>query len=69
LSPQRRSRLGDNDQAITWLRKALSERSMFVVQMTWDARLDGRARRPAIQGAGQGGAATSETGYTSRFNV
>jgi serine/threonine-protein kinase len=33
--------LGDNDQAIAWLRKALSERSMFVVHMTWDARLDG----------------------------
>lgn len=33
--------LGDNDQAITWLGKAISERSMFVVHMRWDARLDG----------------------------
>jgi serine/threonine-protein kinase len=32
--------LGDNDQAIAWLRKAFSERSMFLVHMTWDARLE-----------------------------
>jgi serine/threonine-protein kinase len=32
--------LGKNDEAIAWLRKALGERSMFVVHMTWDARLD-----------------------------
>jgi eukaryotic-like serine/threonine-protein kinase len=54
--------LGDNDQAITWLRKALSERSMFVVHMTWDARLDGVRNDPrfaelvkqlALPGTGQ----------------
>jgi serine/threonine-protein kinase len=33
--------LGKNDDAIAWLRKAVGERSMFVVHMTWDARLDG----------------------------
>jgi serine/threonine-protein kinase len=33
--------LGKNDDAITWLRKAIGERSMFVVHMKWDARLDG----------------------------
>jgi tetratricopeptide (TPR) repeat protein len=38
--------LGDNDQAISWLRKAISERSMFVVHMTWDARLDGLRSDP-----------------------
>lgn len=38
--------LGDNDQAITWLRKAVSERSMFVVHMTWDSRLDGLRSDP-----------------------
>jgi serine/threonine-protein kinase len=38
--------LGDNDQAITWLRKAIGERSMFVVHMTWDARLDGLRHDP-----------------------
>jgi eukaryotic-like serine/threonine-protein kinase len=38
--------LGDNDQAITWLSKAVSERSMFVVHMTWDARLDGLRSDP-----------------------
>ena len=38
--------LGDNDQAIEWLRKALGERSMFVVHMTWDTRLDGLRADP-----------------------
>jgi len=33
--------LGKNDDAITWLRKAIGERSMFVVHMKWDSRLDG----------------------------
>jgi serine/threonine-protein kinase len=32
--------LGQNDQAIAWLRKAIGERSVFVVHMSWDARLD-----------------------------
>ena len=32
--------LGDNDQAMAWLGKAFSERSMFLVHLTWDARLD-----------------------------
>jgi tetratricopeptide (TPR) repeat protein len=41
--------LGDNDQAITWLRKAVGERSMFVVHMTWDARLDGLRADPRFQ--------------------
>ena len=41
--------LGDNDQAITWLRKAIGERSMFVVHMTWDARLDGLRADPRFQ--------------------
>ena len=41
--------LGDNDQAIAWLRKALGERSMFVVHMTWDARLDGLRADPRFQ--------------------
>jgi serine/threonine-protein kinase len=31
--------LGDADQAFDWLGKALAERSMFVVHLTWDARL------------------------------
>jgi len=38
--------LGDNDQAITWLSKAVSERSMFVVHMRWDTRLDGLRSDP-----------------------
>jgi eukaryotic-like serine/threonine-protein kinase len=38
--------LGDNDQAMTWLRKAIDERSMFVVHMNWDARLDGLRNDP-----------------------
>ena len=38
--------LHDNDQAIAWLRKAMGERSMFVVHMTWDARLDGLRNDP-----------------------
>jgi tetratricopeptide (TPR) repeat protein len=38
--------LGKNDDAITWLRKAVGERSMFVVHMTWDARLDGLRADP-----------------------
>jgi len=33
--------LGKNDDAITWLRRAIGERSMFVVHMKWDSRLDG----------------------------
>ena len=41
--------LGDKDQAITWLRKALGERSMFAVHMTWDARLDGLRADPRFQ--------------------
>lgn len=32
--------LGDHDRAIDWLRKAIGERSMFVVHLTWDSRLD-----------------------------
>src|SRR5207247_1569892 len=32
--------LGDNDRAFEWLAKALAERSMFVVHLAWDARLD-----------------------------
>lgn len=31
--------LGDNDKALEWLARALVERSMFVVHLTWDARL------------------------------
>jgi serine/threonine-protein kinase len=38
--------LGKNDDAIAWLRKAVGERSMFVVHMTWDARLDGLRADP-----------------------
>jgi tetratricopeptide (TPR) repeat protein len=38
--------LGENDQAIDWLRKAMGERSMFVVHLTWDARLDGLRQDP-----------------------
>ena len=38
--------LGKNDDAIAWLRKAVGERSMFVVHMTWDARLDGLRSDP-----------------------
>ena len=41
--------LGENDQAITWLRKAMSEKSMFVVHMTWDSRLDGLRADPRFQ--------------------
>ena len=41
--------LGDTDKAITWLRKAMSERSMFVVHMTWDSRLDGLRGDPRFQ--------------------
>jgi Tfp pilus assembly protein PilF len=33
--------LGDNDRAIEWLRKAIGERSIFVVHLAWDSRLDG----------------------------
>jgi hypothetical protein len=32
--------LGDREQALEWLGKALAERSMFVVHLRWDARLD-----------------------------
>jgi TolB-like protein len=42
--------LGDNDQAISWLQKAINERSMFVVHMTWDARLDGLRTDPRFSG-------------------
>jgi serine/threonine-protein kinase len=42
--------LGDNDQAIAWLQKAINERSMFVVHMTWDARLDGLRADPRFNG-------------------
>lgn len=38
--------LGDKDQAFTWLQKAINERSMFVVHMNWDARLDGLRADP-----------------------
>jgi serine/threonine-protein kinase len=38
--------LGENDHAIDWLRKAMSERSMFVVHLTWDSRLDGLRADP-----------------------
>jgi serine/threonine protein kinase/tetratricopeptide (TPR) repeat protein len=38
--------LGENDHAIDWLRKAMGERSMFVVHLTWDARLDGLRQDP-----------------------
>ena len=38
--------LGENDQAIDWLRKAMGERSMFVVHLTWDSRLDGLRQDP-----------------------
>jgi TolB-like protein/tetratricopeptide (TPR) repeat protein len=31
--------LGDGDRAFEWLAKAVAERSMFVVHLTWDARL------------------------------
>jgi eukaryotic-like serine/threonine-protein kinase len=33
--------LGENDRALEWLRKAIGERSVFVVHMAWDSRLDG----------------------------
>ena len=32
--------LDETEPAIEWLRKAIGERSMFVVHLTWDARLD-----------------------------
>jgi tetratricopeptide (TPR) repeat protein len=32
--------LGDNDNAFEWLGQAIAERSMFVVHLTWDARLE-----------------------------
>ncbi len=32
--------LGDNDRAFDWLRKAMGERSVFVVHLAWDARFD-----------------------------
>lgn len=32
--------LGDKERALEWLGKALAERSMFVVHLRWDARLD-----------------------------
>jgi eukaryotic-like serine/threonine-protein kinase len=38
--------LGENDHAIEWLQKAMGERSMFVVHLTWDARLDGLRSDP-----------------------
>jgi eukaryotic-like serine/threonine-protein kinase len=31
--------LGDVDQAFSWFERAVAERSMFVVHLTWDARL------------------------------
>jgi TolB-like protein len=31
--------LGENDNAFEWLAKAIAERSVFVVHLTWDARL------------------------------
>jgi len=31
--------LGENDRAFEWLGKAIAERSMFVVHLAWDARL------------------------------
>lgn len=31
--------VGDNDRAFEWLAKAIAERSMFVVHLTWDRRL------------------------------
>jgi tetratricopeptide (TPR) repeat protein len=41
--------LGKNDDAITWLTKAVGERSMFVVHMRWDARLDGLKDDPRFE--------------------
>jgi serine/threonine-protein kinase len=32
--------LGENDHAFDWLARAIAERSMFVVHLTWDARLE-----------------------------
>jgi eukaryotic-like serine/threonine-protein kinase len=32
--------IGENDSAFEWLAKAIAERSMFVVHLTWDARLE-----------------------------
>ncbi len=32
--------LGDNDRAFEWLGKAIAERSVFVVHLNWDARLE-----------------------------
>jgi tetratricopeptide (TPR) repeat protein len=31
--------IGDNDRAFEWLGKAIAERSIFVVHLAWDARL------------------------------
>jgi Tfp pilus assembly protein PilF len=38
--------LGENDRAIEWLRKAIGERSVFVVHLAWDSRLDGLRADP-----------------------
>ncbi|HEX6644582.1 MAG TPA: tetratricopeptide repeat protein, partial [Gemmatimonadales bacterium] len=40
--------LGENAKAIEWLRKAIGERSVFVVHLAWDARLDPLRGDPAF---------------------
>jgi Flp pilus assembly protein TadD len=40
--------LGDNARALEWLRKAIGERSVFIVHLAWDARLDPLRADPAF---------------------
>ena len=41
--------LGNADEAFVWLRKALGERSMFLVHLNWDARLEPLRADPRFQ--------------------
>lgn len=41
--------LGDHDQAVSWLRRAYSERSAMLVNVGWDPRFDELRRDPRFQ--------------------
>jgi TolB-like protein/Flp pilus assembly protein TadD len=41
--------LGENDRAFEWLRRATDERSIFIVHLAWDARLDPLRTDPRFQ--------------------
>jgi serine/threonine-protein kinase len=57
--------LGDNDKALEWLAKALVERSMFVVHLSWDARLQPLHTDPRFTALMERLAIPKRPGYTS----